>query len=110
MQDPHFDLARFPEERLAKALDDLSSFGLDKLMTGVAISAIEQFQLDVSWLHFDTTSLSFYGAHESEDPFSMGDGMPPPKVTFGHIGTVASGFPRRVSSFLMNATLPGRNK
>ena len=27
MQDPGFDLARFPEERLAKALDDLYGFG-----------------------------------------------------------------------------------
>ena len=36
MQDATFDLERYPEERLAKALDDLYAFGLEKLMTGVA--------------------------------------------------------------------------
>jgi transposase len=85
MQDATFDLERFPEERLAKALDDLYAFGLDKLMTGVALRAIEQFRLDTSFLHFDTTSLTFHGAYEREDPWAMSDGIaPPPKVTFGH--------------------------
>lgn len=85
MQDATFDLRRFPEERLAKALDDLYRFGLDKLMTGVALRAIEQYRLDTSFLHFDTTTLSFHGAYESEDPWSMTDGItPPPRVTYGH--------------------------
>jgi len=85
MQDRHFDLQRFPEERLAKALDDLFDFSLDKLMTGVALEAIRQFRLDTSWLHFDTTSLSFYGAHEQpEPPFGVTPETPPPRVTFGH--------------------------
>lgn len=85
MQDPTFDLGRFPEERLAKALDDLSAFGLDRLMTGVALEAIRQYGLDTRFLHFDTTTLSFYGAYEREGLDSVGDGIaPPPKVTFGH--------------------------
>lgn len=85
MQDATFDLERFPEERLAKALDDLYAFGLDKLMTGVALRAIEQYRLDTSFLHFDTTTLSFHGAYEREDPWALTDGIaPPPKVTFGH--------------------------
>jgi len=85
MQDAHFDLARFPEERLAKALDDLYRFGLDKLMTGVALRAIEQFRLETNFLHFDTTTLSFHGAYERDDPWAMSDGVsPPPRVTYGH--------------------------
>jgi hypothetical protein len=85
MQDPSFDLERFPEERLAKALDDLWAFGLDRLMTSVAVEAIRQHGLDTRFLHFDTTSLSFTGAYESEGLGSMGDGIqPPPKVTYGH--------------------------
>lgn len=85
MQDATFDLERFPEERLAKALDDLYRFGLDTLMTGVALRAIEQYRLDTSFLHFDTTSLSFHGAYEREDPWAASDGItPPPRVTFGH--------------------------
>jgi transposase len=85
MQDPTFDLERFPEERLAKALDDLYAFGLDKLMTGVALHAIEQYRLDTTFLHFDTTSLSFYGSYEREDTWANLDGInPPPRVTYGH--------------------------
>ena len=85
MQDPGFDLARFPEERLAKALDDLHRFGLDRLMSGLALEVIRQHALDTRFLHFDTTTLTFYGAYEREGLDSMSDGInPPPKVTFGH--------------------------
>ena len=85
MQDSGFDLARFPEERLAKALDDLHRFGLDKVMTSLALAAVKQHGLDTRFLHFDTTTLSFYGAYEREEMGTMGDGInPPPKVTYGH--------------------------
>ena len=85
MQDPGFDLSRFPEERLAKALDDLHRFGLDRLMSGLALEVIRQHALDTHFLHFDTTTLSFYGSYEREGLASVSDGInPPPKVTFGH--------------------------
>jgi len=84
MQDPTFDLSRFPEERLAKALDDLYEFGLDKLMTGLALETIRHYQVRTDILHFDTTTLSFYGAYEREDDWVGGDGLPPPRVTFGY--------------------------
>lgn len=85
MQDPDFDLARFPEERLAKALDDLHTFGLDRVMSSLALEAIRQHGLDTRFLHFDTTTLSFYGAYEREGLDAVGDGIqPPPKVTYGH--------------------------
>ena len=44
MQDPGFDLGLFPEERLAKALDDLHRFGLDKLMTSLALAAVRTWE------------------------------------------------------------------
>jgi transposase len=84
MQDPTFNLERFPEERLAKALDDLHARGLDTLMTGLALEVIRQYRLDTSFLHFDTTSLSFYGNYECEGLGSSTDGPPAPKVTYGH--------------------------
>src|ERR1035437_9961721 len=56
MQDPSFDLSRFPEERLAKALDDLYRFGLDRLMSGLALEVIRQYELDTRFMHFDTTT------------------------------------------------------
>jgi transposase len=84
MRDPGFRLAEFPEERLAKALDDLYRAGLDKLMTALALQAIEQFRIGTDFLHFDTTSLSFYGAHEREDFGSMSDGISPPAPLVVH--------------------------
>lgn len=86
MRDPGFRLKEFPEERLAKALDNLQAFGLDKLTTAISVQVIEQFRLGTDFLHFDTTSLSFFGAYESEDLGSLSDGISPmpPRVTFGH--------------------------
>ena len=86
MQDATFDLERFPEERLAKALDDLHTYGLDKLMSGLAIEVIRQYRLGTAFLHFDTTTLSFYGAYEREDLSTMGEDGPPssPRVTYGY--------------------------
>jgi len=83
MQDASFDLERFPEERLAKALDQLFACGLDKIMTSIATQVLAQWRLQTDFLHFDTTTLSFYGAYEDEDTLPPGD-VPPPRVTFGH--------------------------
>lgn len=84
MQDSTFDLNDFPEERLGKALDDLFAFNLDKLMSAIAIEVIKSYNIDTSFVHFDTTTLSFFGAYENPDGFPSVDGMPPPRVTFGH--------------------------
>lgn len=85
MQDATFNLSSFPEERLAKALDDMYIANPDKLMTAIAVQTIESFSIDTSYLHFDTTSLSFYGAYEREDPFAgLADMEPPPRITYGH--------------------------
>ena len=85
MRDRGFCLAEFTEERLAKALDDLFTAGLDRLMTGIALQVIEQFNIGTDFLHFDTTSLSFFGAHESEEFGSQTDGSgQPPRVTYGY--------------------------
>jgi len=85
MQDAGFDIQEFPEERLAKALDDLWSVDVNKLMTSLAIQVIDGFQLDTGFCHFDTTSLSFYGGYEREEFGSMTEDMPPaPQVTYGY--------------------------
>lgn len=85
MRDPGFVLSEFTEERLARALDTLFDIGLERLMSGIALQAIEQFRLGTDFLHFDTTSLSFYGAYESEDFGATTEGSgQPPVVTFGY--------------------------
>jgi transposase len=54
-------------------------------MSSLALEVIRQHGLDTRFLHFDTTTLSFYGAYEREDLAAVSDGIqPPPKVTYGH--------------------------
>ena len=85
MQDADFPLAAFTEERLAKMLDDLYP-QIDRLMTSVALQTVADFRLGTEFLHFDTTSLSFFGAHEQEDFASFSDAVvpSPPLITFGY--------------------------
>lgn len=87
MQDPGFLLSEFPEERLAKALDDLYDANLDKLMTHVALECVRQFRIGTDFLHFDTTSLVMWGAYEREDMAGSTnapvDGQPV-SITYGY--------------------------
>ena len=55
MQDPDFSIDEFPEERLAKAMDDIWKAGPEKLMFAIASQVIAAFRLDTSYFHFDTT-------------------------------------------------------
>ena len=105
MGDPLFDINEFTEERLAKAMDDLQRFNLDKLMTSVALQAIEQFHLRTDFFTFDTTSLSFYGAYENEEFGSITTDMPPapPRVTFGHAKNHRSDLKQILYGTLMTA-------
>lgn len=85
MQDHGFDIQEFPEERMAKALDDLWTADVDRITTAIALQIIESWELRTDFLHFDTTSLSFYGAYEKEDFTSYTEAMPPaPRVTRGY--------------------------
>jgi transposase len=86
LQDPDVDLSLFTEERLAKALDDLYAADLDKLITPLAIHTIEQFRLSTDFVHFDTTSLTLFGAYESEEFGSMSESIvpTPPMISYGY--------------------------
>lgn len=85
MQDAGFDIQEFPEERLAKACDDLWTADVNRITTAIALQMIEAWELCTDFLHFDTTSLSFYGAYEKEDFTSFTEAMPPaPRVVQGY--------------------------
>ena len=84
MRDPGFSIQEFPEERLAKAMDDLWAAGPEKLMFAIATQVITAFRLDTRYFHFDTTSLTCYGDYEIEDKVLSGEGELPPWVTYGH--------------------------
>jgi len=69
MQDAGFDLAAFHDVRLGRCLDALYRSGPDRILSEVALRTIAAHDLDVDFLSFDTTTLSFYGAYEHElDP------------------------------------------
>jgi len=88
MRNPSFDLSAFTEERLAKCLDHLWAKNPDMLMTSLAIQAISAFRINTDFLHFDTTSLLFFGSQDDGDIGSLHDGTQPfpapPLITFGH--------------------------
>jgi transposase len=84
MRDPGFSIHDFPEERLAKAMDDLWETGPEKLMFAIAAQVIAAFKLDTRYFRFDTTSLTCFGAYENEDDLLSGDGELPPWITYGH--------------------------
>lgn len=79
MNDSGFSLSEFHDNRLGKMLDALWEAGIERLMTDTALRVIESFSLDTRWQSFDTTSLSFYGAYETEVDEVLGFTVP--KIT-----------------------------
>lgn len=84
MRDPGFNIEEFPEERLAKAMDDIWTTGPEKLMFAISQQMISAFHLDTRYFHFDTTSLTCHGAYETLDDLMSGEGDLPPWMTYGH--------------------------
>jgi transposase len=57
----------FHDNRLGNSLDDLNASGLNNLYSAIISKAIIKHSLDLSRLHFDTTSLSLYGEYKTDD-------------------------------------------
>ena len=64
--DPGVDLRKFHDVRFGRALDALWDAGPERLQSALSLRVVEWAQLDLGTLHFDTTSLSFYGAYEED--------------------------------------------
>jgi transposase len=64
------------DDRIARALDAIAP-QLDGIVGSVGASAIAEFGIDVSRLHWDMTSISLHGAYEDPE-----DGFP--QVKYGH--------------------------
>ena len=80
MQDPGINLSEYHDNRIGRALDAIYDAGPDRIQTALALQAIDSWKLNRSYLHVDTTSLSFYGAYEEEleDDWSPEvNGLPP---------------------------------
>ncbi len=66
----------FHDNRLGNALDSLNNVGLNNMYSAIISKAIIKYSIDMSRLHFDTTSISLYGKYETDEEN--------PLVTYGH--------------------------
>ena len=106
--DAGVDLREFHDVRLGRMLDVVWDAGPERLQSALSLRVVEWARLDVGTRHFDTTSLSFYGAYEEDlddswapelaqvvdaqavpvrsprvEQFLDGDGREAPVVTYG---------------------------
>src|SRR5215203_4366147 len=68
------------DDRLGRALERLATHA-DAIQAALVLNAIDRFELDVTQIHYDLTTVELYGAYESE---AM-EGQPPPapRPTYG---------------------------
>jgi transposase len=56
--------SKFNDDALGRVLDRLFDYGTNKILTAIALRAVQLFDLDTSHVHFDTTSHSVYGDYD----------------------------------------------
>jgi len=71
------------DDRVGRALDQLFDADRASLLTGLALGAIDEFDIDCSQLHNDSTSIALHGAYTGADGRERG-GKPTPAAAFGH--------------------------
>jgi len=64
------------DDRLGRALERIAVHS-DSVQTAAVLTAIKEFKLDVSQVHYDITGIELYGAYEME----LAEGETPPKPT-----------------------------
>jgi transposase len=75
----HLASSAFNDTSVGRAMDAIFEVGADKLFSEVAFQACLRFPLDMSKVHFDTTSVSVWGAYDSCSPDSGNL-----NITYGH--------------------------
>jgi transposase len=71
----YYDLTaeQLNDDRLGRALERLAEHAPD-IQTALVLKAIEHFELDITRIHYDLTTVELYGAYEVE----TAEGQPPP--------------------------------
>jgi transposase len=67
------------DTRLGQTLDALFDANLGEVFSAIALRALETYQVEVPWIHQDTTTISFYGAYEDHPGEDKG-----PRPTYGY--------------------------
>src|SRR3954468_8811339 len=68
------------DDRLGRALERLAAHAPD-IQAALVLKAIEHFELDVTQIHYDLTTVELYGAYEAEP--AAGQPPPTPLPTYG---------------------------
>jgi hypothetical protein len=71
------------DDRVGRALEKLFDADRASLLTAVVLRAVDHFDVDVSQLHNDSTSICLHGAYREATGASRG-GKPTAAATFGH--------------------------
>ena len=77
------EVALLNDDRVGRELSRLFDADRASLLTRVVLDAIEVFDIDVSQLHNDSTSITFAGSHADADGHVRG-GKPTPAIVHGH--------------------------
>jgi transposase len=68
------------DDRLGRALERIAAHS-DAVQTAAVLTAIKEFKLDVSQVHYDITGIELYGAYEME--LAEGETPPTPTPAYG---------------------------
>ena len=70
------------DDRIGRALDRLYEADASSLMTSVILKTVEEFSIDLSRIHNDTTTVTLSGAYEGQK--DKDEIKRPPMITFGY--------------------------
>jgi transposase len=79
---PPGQLALLNDDRTGRALDHLYKADRARLLTALVLRVVAEFELDLSEIHQDTTTVTFSGEYADQEPAEQNDR--PVRITFGH--------------------------
>ena len=77
------DAAALNDDRVGRMLDRLFDADRASLITEVVLRCVREFDIEVSQLHNDSTTVTFSGAYRGATSKPRG-GKPTPSITYGH--------------------------
>jgi transposase len=75
-------LEQLNDDRFGRALDHLRRADRASLLTALVLRAVREFDIDMSEMHQDTTTVTFSGAFDQQPALDVADR--PPRITFGY--------------------------
>jgi hypothetical protein len=75
-------VALLGDDRLGRALDRLYHADRASMLTALVAQTVREFDIDLTQMHNDTTTVTFAGAYHNQQPAEQCDR--PPRITFGY--------------------------